>query len=350
MVLATVGTALLVTARVLGPEVDQGWLGLLPLREFGSTLLATGVLAVLFEYLDRRHGEERTDQRLRGAIRAEAPAIRDVVLESFAIDPQRLRGVVSPALLDRIIPNALALRMNNPAHAQALYTGLRQVIDAPETYRDVSVQADLSAAEGFAGMFAATLRWSYRVHPTSPVLRFACVGDQREADELTRDPSIVSAWYVEPSAVVDPTSPEVFTVAAVTVDGQPVAVRRDERPGGQIYTATLPSDALGRDVAISYSYRVLIRRRAHVLYLTIPRPTEGFTARLSYAGAGIRHVTALSFLSGTVHARVEATPREVPARSVEIALDGWINPHTGVAFVWVLDTEPEPGPLPSPAG
>jgi hypothetical protein len=67
----------------------------LPLSELGSTISATGLLAVFFEYVDRKHGDERTDQRIQRAVRREAPAIRDAVLDSFAFDPAALQGVAS---------------------------------------------------------------------------------------------------------------------------------------------------------------------------------------------------------------------------------------------------------------
>src|SRR5438105_14706417 len=66
------------------------WLATLPISEIGSTLFGTGLLAVFFEYVDRKHGDERTGQRVREAVRKEAPAIRDAVLDSFAFDPEAL--------------------------------------------------------------------------------------------------------------------------------------------------------------------------------------------------------------------------------------------------------------------
>ncbi|MCA1606251.1 MAG: hypothetical protein LC775_12445, partial [Acidobacteria bacterium] len=96
------------------------------------------LLAVFFEYVDRKHGDERTDQRVRKAVRQEAPAIRDAVLDSFAFNPEALKNIASPETLDRIATNALGLRLGDQALAHDIYTDVRtQVIRAPERWHDV---------------------------------------------------------------------------------------------------------------------------------------------------------------------------------------------------------------------
>ncbi|MBX7268797.1 hypothetical protein KIF24_24110 [Micromonospora sp. Llam7] len=95
-VLAVVGgIGLLMLAHWSTADPALSWLAAVPLSEIGSTLFGTGLLAVFFEYVDRKHGDERTDQRIRDAIRKEAPVIRDAVLDSFAFDPEALKDVAS---------------------------------------------------------------------------------------------------------------------------------------------------------------------------------------------------------------------------------------------------------------
>src|SRR5882757_4541340 len=101
------GIAFLILARWSTTPAAPGWLATLPISEIGSTLFGTGLLAVFFEYVDRKHGDERTDQRVREAVRHEAPAIRDAVLDSFAFSPDTLKDIASNNTLDRIATNAL---------------------------------------------------------------------------------------------------------------------------------------------------------------------------------------------------------------------------------------------------
>ena len=85
------------------------WLSDLPLTDLGSALFTTGLLAVAFEYIDRRDGDERANQRLRQVLREEAPAIRDAVFDSLAFRPEALKDVASPEFLDRISRSTLEL-------------------------------------------------------------------------------------------------------------------------------------------------------------------------------------------------------------------------------------------------
>lgn len=322
------------------------WLGELPLSEVGDTLFGTGLLAVFFEYVDRKHGDERTGQRIRAAVRQEAPAIRDAVLDSFAFDPDTLRGVTSPDTLDRIAANALGLRLDDQSLAQDVYTDLRdQVIRAPERWHDVNISVEIAPwasgpTAGRGSMFVATLRWEYRVVPITATLRFACVSDADEYRDLLRDQGMTSAWYFDPSAPIDAASPDAFELVQLSVDGKPRPIRRTQRRGAQLYTVSVGSASRsGKPVVVAYTYRVLVQRHGHVLYLDLPRPSKGLKVQFNYGAAGIRRVTALDFIASSEPARVNEAPTSVPSRSVDIGFDGWMFPRSGIAFVWVLDDE-----------
>ncbi|MFB8776854.1 hypothetical protein [Streptomyces broussonetiae] len=346
-VLAVVGgIGLLILAHWSTSDAALGWLAAVPLSEIGSTLFGTGLLAVFFEYVDRKHGDERTDQRIRKAVRKEAPVIRDAVLDSFAFEPEALKGIASEETLDRIATNALALRLGDEALAHDVYTDVRnQVIRAPERWRDMNISVELTPwesgpATGHGSMFVATLRWEYRATPASSTMRFACVSDPAEYRDLLRDQATASAWYFDQSAPVDAASREAFELVELTVNGKARTIRRTERQGAQLYTASLGASTVnGESVTIAYTYRVLVQRHGHVLYLDLPRPTKGLRVRFDYGNAGIRRLNTLDFIASAEAAQVAETPSSVPARSVDISFDGWIFPRSGVAFVWVLDQE-----------
>ncbi|WP_314410150.1 hypothetical protein [Streptomyces sp. DSM 40484] len=346
-VLAVVGgIACLMLAHWSATASVPGWLTVLPLSEIGSTLFGTGLLAVFFEYVDRKHGEERTDQRIREAVRKEAPAIRDAVLDNFAFNVETLKGVASDETLDRIASNALGLRLDDAALAQDVYTDVRnQIIRAPERWRDMNISVELAPWEngptsGHGSMFVATLRWEYRVTPASSTMRFACVSDPDEYRDLLRDPATASSWYFDHSAPVAASSREAFELVQFMVNGKARTIRRTERQGAQLYSASLGTDAMtGDEVTITYTYRVLVQRHGHLLYVDLPRPTKGLNIRLAYGGVGIRRVNTLDFFASAESAHVAESPSSVPARSVDVSFGGWIFPRSGVAFVWVLDEE-----------
>lgn len=279
------GIALLMLAHWSTTAAAPNWLAALPIAEIGSTLFGTGLLAVFFEYVDRKHGDERTDQRIQKAVRREAPAFRDAVLDSFAFDPEALAGIASHDTLDRIATNALGLRLEDQALAHDVYTDLRdQVIRAPERWHDLDVSVALSPwdkgpASGRGSMFVATIRWQYRVRPASTTLRFACVSDLAEYRELLRDPTMHSAWHFDHSGGIDPASREVFELLQLTVDGKPRKIRRTERAGSQFYTVNFgPAADSAAEVVITHTYRVLAQRHGHVLYLDLPRPSSDWAS------------------------------------------------------------------------
>ncbi|MCA1705793.1 MAG: hypothetical protein LC808_22020, partial [Actinobacteria bacterium] len=176
--------------------------------------------------------------------------------------------------------------------------------------------------------------------PASPTLRFACVSDPDEYRELLRDQTTTAAWYYDRSASIDAASREAFELVQLTVNGKDRTIRRTARTGAQLYTASLGASAMtGEPVTVAYTYRVLLQRHGHLLYLDLSRPTKGLNIQFNYGNAGIRRVTTLDFIASAETARVQDTPDSVPARTVSIGFDGWIFPRSGVAFVWVLEGE-----------
>jgi hypothetical protein len=202
----------------------------------------------------------------RQALRDEAPAIRDAVLDSFAFEPAALKNVASHDTLDRIATNAVALRLGDQALARDVYTDLRdQVIRSPERWRDVDVDVSLSPwtagpVAGRGSMLVATVRWEYKVIPAQSTMRFACVADIQEYRELLRDPTMF-----DKSGGINPASPDVFELVQFSVDGKDKKIRQVQRPDSQIYTVSLGKDTADKEVTVVYTFRVLAQRHSHLL-------------------------------------------------------------------------------------
>lgn len=60
---------------------------------------------------------------------------------------------------------------------------------------------------------------------------------------------------------------------------------------------TLADKAVNHEVTLSYTYRVLVQRHGHLLYLDVPRPATGVRVRLDYTTAGIRRVNVLDYFA-----------------------------------------------------
>ncbi|MFC1406130.1 MULTISPECIES: hypothetical protein [Streptacidiphilus] len=340
------GIGLLVLAHWVSGHLYGSWVLNLPIGDVGSALFTTGLIAILFEYINQADAEERANERLRKVLKEEAPAIRDAVVDGFAFAPEALTNVSSPETLDRIITNCLTIQLGDPELAADSYTDLReQVVRSPERFYDARVSADLAPWEGDPStgdsMFVATIRWEYRVTPTSSTMRFACVSDLDEYRELRQDLSVTDAWYFEPLASLDGTAPEAFSLVQCSVDGVVRTARRTAKKGSQLYSVSLGDGvvASGKEVIISYTYRTLVQRHGHLLHLDLARPTKGFAAELRYGGCGIRHVNVLDYVAGSKQPRISGLLASDPTPSVEVSFPGWVFPKGGVAFVWVLEDE-----------
>ena len=108
--------------------------------------------------------------RFRQIIREEAPAMRDAVVEGFAIHPEDLKRVATPELLDDIAANVMALRLSDEQFAREIYRDIRdQAIRATERWYDVAVRVRLSTAveRSTAGtpLLDVTVEWEYTTVP-----------------------------------------------------------------------------------------------------------------------------------------------------------------------------------------
>jgi len=345
LVTALIGVVLLFVSKAIATTPALSWLANLPIGELGAGLLSAGVIAVIFEFYARQEADERATERFRRAIQQEASAIRDAVLDSFAFKPEQLKDIASADTLDRIATNAIGLRLGDQTLAADAYADLReQVIRSPERWRDVDVSVSLSPwnagpAVGKGSMFVATVRWEYTVQPASTTMRFACVSDLGEYRELLRDPTVASAWHFDHSAGLDAADPQVFTLLQLSVNGHDKKIRRSTRTGSQLATVNLGQEATDSEVTISYTYRVLVQRHGHLLYLDLPRPAKGVHVQLDYAHTGIRRVNVLDYFASPDASRIEQSPATAPAKTIDVRFDGQTFPRAGVAFVWVLEDE-----------
>jgi hypothetical protein len=338
-----VGIAIWILAHVGESVLGWSWLGLLLVPDVGAALFTTGLIGIFFEFMNEQDAEERANQRLRTVLKQEAPAIRDAVIQGFAFEPEELAKVASPKVLDQIVRNSLGLQLGDRGLADDIYTDIReQVLHTAERQYDMRASVSLAPwdqgpATGRGSMFVATTRREYRVAGSSPVLRFACVSEQADYDTLLRDPSITEVWYFEPIGELTASSPEAFELLQFQVNGQPRPVRRTKRAGMQVFTADTGVD--DAEVQISYTYRVLLQRHGHALYLDFGQPCKGVQVDFWYQDCGIRYVNVLDFIASSSATRVLRSPKEVPTPNVSVGFDDWVWPKSGVVFVWVLDDE-----------
>ncbi|OKH75833.1 hypothetical protein EB72_08440 [Mycobacterium sp. SWH-M1] len=323
---------------------DLGWLRVLPLGELGGTLFGAGLLGTLFEYSFRKDQEEATVEQFREIIKEQAPAMRDAVIEGFAIHPEDLKRVANPELLDDIAANVMSLRLGDEQFAREIYRDIRdQAIHAAERWYDVEVRIRLSNAleRSTAGtpLFDVIVEWEYTTVPSGPIRRFACVSDRDEYNDLVLD-AATAAWFIVPRRGVDPSSRETYELLELTVNGELQQITRVARKAGQTYTIHLgPAAQTGEQVRIRQVFRTVTPTWGHRLFFELPQPGRGISLTLDYTNTDIAHMRVSDTVGALVPPQVSQLPNTVPGRVISVEASGWLLAKAGFAFTWTLETE-----------
>ena len=350
VVLITIGVGLITLDKRIDTWAVGALLKSVPWSELGAILVGTGLLSVWIDQIFRREKEASDELRLRRILQDQAPAMRDAVLEAFAANDEDLARVATPVVLDQIVTNSLALRLDDAQFAAEIYHDIRdQAIGASERWHDASVSVDLSPiapktywtpakARRAPKLFAVTVRWEYTTVPSNAERRFACLSDRSEYRELAQEREATSVWFINPAGGIDALSQDTFELLQFAVNGEPRPIRRAVRKHGQVYTASVGAEHLAaqQPVTISYTYRTVTTQHGHLLHFDIEQPTRNVRLEFNYGGCGIAHVSVLDLIASVRATRIERTPTSLPSSAIRVELDGWIFPRSGFAFVWVL--------------
>ena len=353
VVLVMAGVLLMVIGKRLDGDATS-WIALLPWSELGGILIGAGLLSVWLDHFLNREQAAIEELRLRTILHEQAPAMRDAVLEAFAANHEDLARVATPHMLDHVITNSLALRLDDQQFASEIYTDIRdQAIRAAERWHDANLSIQLAPLPMGSGtskrrptsssspnLFSVTVRWEYTTIPGHQQRRFVCTADRAEYDELANSNDGTTGWYIGPSSNVDAATTEAFELLAFTVDGDQRPIRRSARKHGQTYSVAVGDDAMraAEPVTISYTYRTTIASNANMLFFSIEQPTRNLNLQFDYSGCGIANVSTLDLVPSIRPTRIERAPAKTHTDTIRVDLDGWIFPRSGVAFVWTLDS------------
>ncbi|MGU3500900.1 hypothetical protein [Mycobacterium sp. C31M] len=329
-------------------DLDLGtwnWLHAVPLAELGGTLFGAGLLGTLFEYSFRKDQEEATVEQFREIIKEQAPAMRDAVIEGFAIHPDDLKRVANPELLDDIASNVMSLRLGDEQFAREIYRDIRdQAIHAAERWYDVEVRVRLSNASdrsaGGTPLFDVVVEWEYTTVPSGPVRRFACVSDRDEYHDLVLDAPATAAWFMTPRPGIDAADRRFYELLELTVDGDPQQISRTARKTGQTYTVHLGAAAqTGEQVRIRQVFRTVTPTWGHRLFFELPQPGRNVSLTMDYTNTDIAQMRVSDTVGALVPPQVSQLPSTVPGRVISVESPGWLLSKAGFAFTWTLKSE-----------
>ncbi len=351
VLLVVAGGVLIAVGKSLGDDAGS-WLGVVPWSELGGVLVGAGLLSVWLDALFRRDQDAADDYRLRTILEEQAPAMRDAVLRAFAADHEDLKRVATPQMLDQLITNSLALRLDDPQFAAEVYADIRdQAIRAPERWHNASIDIALAphphssyptkTPDMTSDLLSVTVRWEYTTIPVHEERRFTALSDRTEYSEIASQGGPTSAWFIKPGQGIDAADRDDFELLQFSVDGEPRAIRRSARRGGQTYAVSIGHDVVkaGQAVTVAYTYRTVTRASGHLLYFDIEQPTRGLSVTLDYENTDIDSVSVLDLLPSVQAPTIERSPDAPTPRSIRVEVSGWVFPRSGVGFVWVREGE-----------
>lgn len=335
---------IMANAWIAGLELGAwDWVHNIPVAELGATLFGAGFLGTLFEYGFQKDQEAANREAFRRTIVEEAPAIRDAVIQGFAIHPEDLKRVANPDLLDDIAANVMALRLGDEQFARELYSDIRdQAVRSAERWYDVEVDIHLSKAleRSAATLFDVAVTWEYTTVPSGPTRRFACVSSRAEFNELRQDIPATSAWMMTPRPGMDAASREHYELLELTVEGRPQTIKRTARRTGQIYSVQLGEEALtGAPVRIRQTFRTVTPKWGHRLYFELPQPGRDVSLTIDYINTDVAAMQVSDTVSALRPALISRSPEAVAERTIKVDVPGWLLPKAGYAFTWTLVDE-----------
>jgi hypothetical protein len=315
-------------------------------RGLSDVMLVTGAIGLAVDFFTGRDNEAADLERARSVLKELTPEFTDAVVKGFAVDPDDLRRVASPELLDDIAANVLALRLGDAQFAREIYQDVRDLaIRAPERWYDVDVSIRLSAmAERDTSgvpLLDVLVSWEYTVTPSHPVQRFACTSDLDEFHELVSDVPATSTWFLTPRPDLDASQPGSFELLSFSVDGMERPIRRSARKSGQTYTASIGEDVVhaARPVRIRHTYRTVADATNHRLFLAISTPARDVSIEVDYSASSISRMSVTDLISSARRPYVSQLPTQAVGKELTIDVPGWVQAGTGFTFVWTLASE-----------
>jgi hypothetical protein len=321
---------------------DWTWLDNSLIRDLGSTMFGTGLLAVVFDYFVSRQADQISKQSLRAVVIEQTPAIGDAVINAQAMRPDLARRI-APQALDRIIENAMAVRLDDADLARDAYTDLREQLTRARIRRyNLDVTATLTPwphgpDEGFGSMFVATVRSEYRTSNLPAELKFSAVSDQAHYRNLLQDDTNIEACLFDVKTVpID--HPDAYQLVQCDINGRPQLISHEKTNKSQTFTVRpAPMERSSGDINVTYTVRTLVSRHGHLFFLDFGA-ARGLRVNFTHtADCGIAHVSFLDFIASAQQVRVTRS-HDLP-QGIRISFDGWALPRSGAAFVWVLDRE-----------
>lgn len=320
----------------------------LPYDAFAGTLLTTGIVVVTFEYYVRRESETRLRVLVARVVREELPLLVERIAESLFRDPGILIATLSENSLHAFLRSGLATSFRDQRLASDVYDGLLKAIaNYQERWANTECTAMFtpSADPELRDLYFETyLSYRFMTTLTRERFRVICTNSKEAYDSLLL--SDLDAFYIyllPPTAEFPDVGEDSFQVESFLVGGielRKAAVVDHLRTAMVITCEGEHLKSLhNKRVTIEMVFRIQVRKLAHAIHLTTPRPSRGAIFEIDYGDSDIYHVDVFDTFTTRLRPDIRLRPTLSNPRRVEVHYDEWVFPKGGVVFVWHLGHE-----------
>lgn len=326
----------------------NGLLRRVPWKDVASTALTTGVVVLVFEVYLRRESEESLKRLLGEEV---AGRLRTTVMDSLRVADQVAKVPLADAELDKIALNCLIRRSGDREAASGAFQVVRDsLLEVNEHWRQLRATVTFFplgqeySDELRSNYFDVHMRFEYLTTMPKTSLRFTVTLSRDDYAKRILSHNYDVIWNLKQwPGVPVPNAEEVFSVSSAAIDGVPLDLKKDANDLDLL--GQLPTNApsrVGGWTSIAYSFRVLVRRRGHILTLELPRPCKSASYAVYFGNCGIDRMSVADLFTSSERSAVNYTPSADNFESLTISVPGWIIPRSGVVLVWALKPDPRP--------
>ena len=320
------------------------WLHKIPWNALATSAFSATLIGYFYELYMR---DSSNDVLLNDLRQVHAEALEDSIDQyraSLLLDTNAIRDLLSDKVADELLMVVLEKKTGDSSFAKDCFDSLSsQISEYERSCREYTCNITLRKTFD-KGYFECFVSLSYRGTLLLPELEFIEIGSTEEYNTLAGDNRWEARVIRPPTLSYPKNDRRAFNVRDVSVDGEALDVVATETDGKLTYIAT--HDGIrakcGNDVLISYTYSTMLESTAHVYEYVVPFPTRGMRVNFNYDSVDIGRVNVFDFFCTIKKPAVRYPNMNDAVKTIEVSLDDWVLPKSGVLFGWVLKSEMDP--------
>lgn len=156
------------------------------------------------------------------------------------------------------------------------------------------------------------------------------------------DEDIEWQWLFPESRLFSKIDTTIFLLDKFWVNGDLLSQELiTDKKGNIAFRVSVPKKYINtiKNVELRYKIKVKVQRLSHFLTADIIAPTHGVTYSFDFAKTDIAYVNIHDVFASPSRPQIHRLPENTNWHKIEISIDDWVIPKSGIAFSWILKAE-----------